>query len=176
VTNKDALERLFLYTEWANHRLVRGAATLSREDFRRDLGGGHGGVRGTLAHMLVAELLWVSRFKGLAPERLPDEADFKDVLALRERWRVVEEYRRDWWKSVPEDGVARVVEYRSLRGAAFSAPLFALIQHLANHQSYHRGQVAVFLRRLGAKVPPTDLVLWDREQARRAAAAQGRTE
>ena len=31
-----------------------------------------------------------------------------------------------------------------------------LMQHLANHSTYHRGQVALMLRQLGAEPMPTD--------------------
>jgi uncharacterized damage-inducible protein DinB len=42
--------------------------------------------------------------------------------------------------------------------------LWPLVQHATNHGSYHRGQVAVFLRQLGVKPPTTDLVAFDRER------------
>jgi uncharacterized damage-inducible protein DinB len=42
---------------------------------------------------------------------------------------------------------------------------------VANHSTYHRGQVVAMLRILDAKVVSTDLVSWDRErQAKKAAA------
>ena len=46
------------------------------------------------------------------------------------------------------------------------------MQHLANHSSYHRGQVIAMLRMLGAKAVGTDLVAFDREHPE---AATGRT-
>ena len=39
------------------------------------------------------------------------------------------------------------------------------MQHVANHATYHRGQVVTMLRQLGAKAVSTDLVFWDRERA-----------
>src|SRR5687768_16631651 len=100
---KDDLQRLLDYTVWANHRVVRVAATLTVEEFRRDLGGSHGGVRGTLSHMLGAEWLWLERFKGVSPTKLFDEAEFADIMAVRERWGVVEAHRADWLGSLRED-------------------------------------------------------------------------
>ena len=44
------------------------------------------------------------------------------------------------------------------------------LQHLANHGTYHRGQVATLLRQLGVKPVSTDLIAFYRERA--AAAAQ----
>lgn len=171
MTNKKALGRLWDYTRWANHKLLRVVATLSLDDFRRDLGSSHGGVRGTLAHTLFAEWVWLERFKGVSPSQVFDEGEFADVLALRDRWVAVEAHRAEWWKSLPEDAVSKKLRYKSLKGEAFEGRLWELVQHVVNHSSYHRGQVVTLLRQLGVKPPATDLVAYDREQ--RAKAARG---
>jgi uncharacterized damage-inducible protein DinB len=168
MTNKDALGRLLEYTEWANHRIVRASATLSVDDFKRDLGSSHGGVRGTLAHMLSTEWIWLERFKGVSPSRMLDEGEFPDVLALRERWGAVEAHRRAWFKSMKEQGIRDKIKYQNTKGRAFEAPLWQLLQHVANHATYHRGQVTTLLRILKAPVVSTDLLLWDREGRPRA--------
>jgi uncharacterized damage-inducible protein DinB len=36
------------------------------------------------------------------------------------------------------------------------------MQHLANHSTYHRGQVVTMLRQLGAAAPSTDLIAYYR--------------
>ena len=60
---------------WANHRLMRAAATLSVDDFKRDvLHASHGGVRGTLVHVMAAEWLWLERWKGVSPPRCSTKA------------------------------------------------------------------------------------------------------
>lgn len=165
MTSQEALVRLFDYGEWANHRFLEVAATLSADDFRRDLKGSHGGVRGTLVHTYGAELVWHDRFMGVATASLPVEDDFPDVPALRERWAALEAERRVWLASLGADDGERVIGYRSLKGDPFSSRLWPLVQHVANHGSYHRGQVAAFLRQLGTKPPTTDLVVFDRERA-----------
>ena len=38
MTHKEDLRRLLDYTVWANHRVMRVAATLTLDDFKRDLG------------------------------------------------------------------------------------------------------------------------------------------
>ena len=82
---KKDLGRLLDYTIWANHRVLRASAVVSVTDFRRDMGSSHGGIRGTLTHMLWAEALWLERWKGVAPGPRFDEGEFPDVLALRDR-------------------------------------------------------------------------------------------
>jgi uncharacterized damage-inducible protein DinB len=161
--SKEDLGRLLEYTVWANRRVVRAAATLSVNDFKRDMGGSHGGVRGTLTHILGAEWIWLERWKGVSPSRGLDEGEFKDVLALRARFKLIEAHRDAWFESLKERQVGEVVAYKSLAGAAYQNPLWQLVQHVANHSSYHRGQLINMYRALGAKPVATDMVVWDRE-------------
>lgn len=163
--DKDALSRLFEYTRWANHRIVRAAATLTVDEFKRDLSSSHGGVRGTLVHMMWAELVWLERWKGLPTPRRFDESEFADVLALRERWNAVDQHRTAWFGELPEDGPAAIVHHKTTEGKPYAEPLWQLVQHMANHATYHRGQITTFLRQLGAKAVNTDMVTWDREKA-----------
>lgn len=160
---KEEIERLVEYTTWANHRAVRSAAVLTPADFKRDLGGSRGGLRGTFTHMLNAEWLWLERWKGAPPPRPIDEGEFADVLSLRERWRVVEAHRAAWLDTLEPAAAASLVSY-STDHATQEAPLWQLVQHCANHSTYHRGEVANLLRLLGARVAPTDMVVWDRSR------------
>ena len=165
---KPDLGRLLEYTVWANHRVLRACATLPVDEYKRDLGSSHGGVRGTLTHIMGAEWIWLERFKGVSPPRSLDEAEFADVMALRERWRAIEEHRAAWFGSLPEGAVSQVIAYKNLAGVANEAPLWQLLQHVVNHSTYHRGQVIALLRQLKAPVVGTDLLTWDRERAEKA--------
>jgi uncharacterized damage-inducible protein DinB len=160
---KEDLDRLLEYTVWANHRVMRVAATLSPDEFRRDLRSSHGGVRGTLTHMLGAEWIWLERFKGVSPTRGLDESEFADIVALRDRWTLIEKHRADWFRSLREQDCRALVSFRTLAGVAYETPLWQLVQHVANHASYHRGQVIALLRQLGARTVSTDMLFWDRE-------------
>lgn len=164
MTGKDDLARLLDYTVWANHRVMRATATAPTADFSRELGASFGSLRGTLAHIMWAEWIWLERWKGLSPNRLPDESEFPNVLALRDRWTIIEDHRRAFLAALPESGVAEVIAYKTFAGDPYEAPLWQLVQHLANHSTYHRGQVTTMLRQLGARTVGTDMVTWDRER------------
>ena len=165
---KDDLSRLLRYTVWANHRAMRAAATLAVDDFKRDLGGSHGGVRGTLAHMMWTELVWLERLKGLPNPPRTDESEFADIVALRDRWSVLEQHRQAWLEALPAASVAEVIHYKTMEGVAFENPLWQIVQHMANHSTYHRGQLTSFYRQLGARPVSTDMIAWDREEAAKA--------
>jgi uncharacterized damage-inducible protein DinB len=114
--------------------------------------------------MLGAEWLWLQRWKGVSPSRLLDESEFGDLLILRDRWTLIEQHRADWFANLRDDALAGPVTYRNTEGREFTEPLWELVQHVANHATYHRGQVAIMLRMLGAAPIATDLLLWDRER------------
>jgi len=163
---KEDVARLLDYTVWANHRALRAAATLSLDDFKREMGSSHGGVRGTLVHTMGAEWIWLERWKGVSPTRGLDEGEFPDVMAVRERWTLIEEHRASWLASLRETALAETVAYRMLDGRTSAEPLWQLVQHVANHSTYHRGQVVTLMRILGAKATASDMVLWDRQKGK----------
>ena len=165
---KDDLFRLLRYTVWANHRIMRSAATLAVDDFKRDLGGSHGGVRGTLAHRLWAELVWLERWKGLPTPPRIDESEFADIVALRDRWTVIEEHREAWFAGLGPDEPASVIRFTTTDGGHCERHPRQLVQHTANHSPNHRGQLTIFLRQIGARTVNTDLLLWDLDEEARA--------
>jgi uncharacterized damage-inducible protein DinB len=167
--DKSDAERLFEYTVWANHKILRIAATITVDDFKRDLKTSHGGVRGTLAHTMSAEWVWLERWKGVSPTKMFDEGEFADIVALRDRWAVIEEHRESWLASLRPDAMAASIRYRNLQGQEFETVLWQMVQHTVNHSTYHRGQVVTLLRQLGAKVVSTDMIAWFRETAAKAA-------
>ena len=59
-----------------------------------------------------------------------------------------------------------MVGYTRPDGSAAAFPLAHMIQHLVNHGSYHRGQLTMMLRLLGAAPPEsTDLIRYYRDRA-----------
>jgi uncharacterized damage-inducible protein DinB len=161
--DKQALSRLIDYTIWANHRVMRACATVPVDDFRRELGASFGGLRGTLSHVLWAEWIWLERWKGISPTGMPDESEFETIVALRDRWKVIEDHRGAWLYALPPEDAASIIRYRNTKGVAYEAPLWQLVQHVANHSTYHRGQVVSMLRQVGARTVCTDMVVFDRE-------------
>jgi len=170
---KEDLGRLLEYTVWANHRILRPVATLTVAEFKKDMGSSHGGLRGTLAHMVDSDLLWLERWKGMSPRDLIDEGEFPDVVALRDRWTLVEKHRDAWFKGLRPSEVSEPVQYKSRDGKSHEAPLYQLIEHVVNHSTYHRGQITTLLRKIGAKTVATDMVIWDREAKIKAKRREG---
>jgi len=164
----DQARTLFTYDAWANGRLLDACATLSPEQFTRDLGSSFRSVRDTMAHIMGAEALWLERFQGRAGS-LASGDQFPDLVSLRVRWEQVERDLLAYVGGLTAADLDRSFDYRDLKGNPHSSLLWQTLQHLANHSTYHRGQVTTLFRQLGAKPVGTDMIGFYRERAAQAA-------
>jgi uncharacterized damage-inducible protein DinB len=160
---------LFEYNAWANHRVVEACRPLESDRFTRDLGSSFASIRDTLAHILAAEQIWLSRWHGQSPSAMPAAAT-QDLASLSAGFARVDPEILAYVSGLAPADLERVLEYRNLSGKPMAEPLWQTLQHLANHGTYHRGQVITMLRQLGAKAVQTDLILFYRERAKSAAA------
>jgi uncharacterized damage-inducible protein DinB len=166
--NVEDFRLLYDYNSWANHRTLDACAALSEEQFTRDLGSSFRSVRDTLAHICGVEWLWLERWHGRSHNALPPAADFSDLASLRRRWDEVEQNLHDYIASLTPEDTQRTIQHKTTQGVPQAAPLWQMLQHLVNHGTYHRGQVATMLRQLGAKPLSTDLIFFYRERSTKA--------
>jgi uncharacterized damage-inducible protein DinB len=158
--NKQDIEYLYEYNRWANARVLDAVSKLTPEQFARDLQSSHRSVRDTLAHILAAEWIWLERWKGVSPGALLTPADFPTVESLRTRWAVVKGDYAEFINGATDESLATVIAYTNTSGEEWAYPLGQMLQHVMNHSSYHRGQVATMLRQLGAEANPVDLLVF----------------
>jgi uncharacterized damage-inducible protein DinB len=169
---KDDIQLLFAYDRWANRRVLRAVSALSGEEFTRELGGGFRSVRGTLVHILGGEWGWLTFWKEASPgpgfladlwerhDALFDPSGFPDVGAVERKWAEVEKEQAEFVNGLTNESLEKMLPVRDT-----GIRLGHLMQHLANHSSYHRGQVALMLRLLEAKPLATDFHLFLLERA-----------
>lgn len=162
----DELRELFQYNSWANNRYLTAVSGLEEEEFGRDLGSSFPSVSDTLRHILEAEWIWLQRWLGTSPPDAPDW-DTSTPDALAREWAAFEESQRRFLATLDDAAAVRVIDYRNIAGIPYSNPLWQLMRHVANHSSYHRGQVGTMLRQLGKSVPTTDLIAFYREPPER---------
>ncbi len=163
----EEIRDLYAYNKWANERLLTASAALSEEQLTRDLRSSFPSVLATLTHILQAEWVWLERWTGNSPTGFPDAGNLGDTAALRQKWEEIEGRRQEFFAGLTDERLKEELRYRTIHGDEFRAPLWQLLRHVANHSTYHRGQVTTLLRQLGASPPSTDLVLFHRERAAR---------
>lgn len=170
---KDDIELFYEYDRWANDRVLDAASTLSAEQFTRDLGGSFRSVRDTLVHIIGGEWGWLTYWKEASPSSafLTDlwarhdtqfnPNAFPDVAAVRLKWAEVEKEQAEFVNGVTSELLEELLPVR-----ATQISLAHLMQHLANHSTYHRGQLSLMLRQLNAKPLATDFAEFLLERAR----------
>ena len=153
------LSELYDYNYWARDRQLEACAALTPEQFVSAVGGSFASVRGTLAHMVGAEWLWLERWRGRTPRALPPAEEFPTHAAVEGRWREVERDMRQYLSGLSAEALARPLTYVNLKGETWTYPLWRTLLHVVNHQTYHRGQVTTLLRQLGAEPAAVDFLL-----------------
>ena len=161
---------LYEYNAWADRRALQAASALSRDQFTKQLGSSFSSVRDTLAHIYGVEWLWLERFQGRSPSAIPDDPGFADVAKLKASWTEFEPTLLNFVRSLTQDDLERVMEYKTMKFGVYRNPLWQSMQHLVNHGTYHRGQITTMLRQLGAEPILTDLMHFYREHAATAKA------
>lgn len=144
---------------WARDRQLQACASLSPEQFLRTVGGSFPSLRDTFAHMVAVERFWLERWRGKSPKALLPVHLFPTLESVAEQWAAVERDFREYLAGLDEKALASHLTYTNTQGEEWSYPLWQMIYHLLNHQSYHRGQVATLLRLLGAQPPHVDFLV-----------------
>ena len=158
--NKNDIQLLYEYNRWANSQTLDASAKLTEEQFTKDLSSSYRSVRDTLAHILAAEWIWLTRWNGVSPRALLNPLDFPDLGSLRAGWAEVERDQTAFVNDLTDASLESVVTYLNTMGEEWKYPLGQMMQHLVNHSTYHRGQMATMLRQLGAEPAPTDFLIF----------------
>ena len=115
-----------------------------------------------LAHLVAARNMWLYRLgHGSKPSEL-----FPLETPLANLPRMLAEMENAWssyFESLTEEEIERVFEYQSYEGPRFRNTVEDVLTQLFGHSLYHRGQIAMILRSIGAEPAPTDFIYWTRE-------------
>lgn len=154
------IRRLFAYTDWANARIAQAIEAIADEQFTRSLGGSFGSIADTLAHVLGADWIWLRRWRGESPTAAPEWTHSRDRTVLFDAMRIVRSDRTAWLTQLTDDKLSTILHSKRLSGETLSMSLDDALLHVANHATYHRGQIATMLRQVGAVAPATDFSLY----------------
>jgi len=176
---KDDIQLLFEFDRWANNMVLQAASALGAEEFTRDLGGSFRSVRDTLMHIVDIERGWLICWKEPSPSSnfvkdywtrhnaLFNPNAFPDLAAVQLRWAEIEREQVEFVNRVTNESLGRMLPFY-----ATQISLAQAMQHLANHSTYHRGQVSLMMRQLAAGAVATDFAVFLMERRCDAATAR----
>ena len=155
------IRELYDYHRWANRRLFNVATGLG-DAVTKDMVK-HWSVptvKGMFAHLYAADALWLSRWQGTSPTRMAADADFPTMADLRARWDQFEAEQRAFIEGLDDAALARPVTYRNATGGESSTPLGPLLQHVVNHATHHRSELATMITLISGSPPDTGIATY----------------
>jgi uncharacterized damage-inducible protein DinB len=163
ITMQDDVVALFAFDRWANAKVFDACRKLTAEQFVAEPVPGWSSVRSTIYHIALATEFNLRTLASDPDDRIPAEADLAtvdDVAQLLERaYCRFEELR----PTLTPERLNTVLTFRAV-GRTFTLPRWAILRHIVNHSSYHRGQIASKLKRFGIEQSITDFFWWVIEQ------------
>lgn len=151
--SKSHLEDLFAYTRWAHKRAYESIGTITGDSTR---------VLWLLNHILGAETVWYRRFSD--PEnantalwlQYPPAEAYHELEAMGEKWQAL-------LTATSEEALLKPITFTNTKGLVFTHPAGQILNHVALHGMYHRGQLATAVREAGGTPAVTDYVAYVRE-------------
>ncbi len=161
--NVQEIKQLFAYNSWATNKVFDNLLELPREKYFEDLKGSFGGIHGTLTHLVGAEKIWLSRWIGKPEPTLLKADEVSSLADLRAIWEKVGRETALFLAPFNEKKLQENITVTTSKGNRYTSSFQQMFQHVVNHSSYHRGQIAAMLRQVGAKPVDTDLIVFFRQ-------------
>ena len=156
----DTIQLLARYNAHANTEMGRVLARLDDERWNRALGGYYPSIRSLCSHVFISDLTWLRRFATLRAfgyaghgifAQSPSLGDllfptFRDYAADR---KVLDERFTAFAEELAPEDLAQRLRYKNFKGVDQERPFGGFVLHAFNHQTHHRGMIALYLDLLG---------------------------
>ena len=145
------------YNTWANSRIFELCASLNDYEYRLDRKSFFGSIHGTLNHILLVDILWMTRLKREELRSIESLSQilYEDFDELR-----IERVRQDqklteFFLNIDSSELSRTLKFSRMDGSHCEGVMEDLIVTLFNHQTHHRGQIHAMLTQSG--IPNSDM-------------------
>jgi uncharacterized damage-inducible protein DinB len=162
--NKQDIQLLFKYNQWANARIFKAASAVTLEQFLAPASYPHGGLRSTLTHAMFAEWVWRKRWEGESPANRFKPEDFPTFTSLHTRWLEEEALLMKFVHAQTDDDLNEAFQYQTMDGQARENVLWQAMAHVVNHGTQHRSEAAAMLTEMGHSPGDVDMILFLRER------------
>lgn len=142
--------KLYQYNAWANERVLAALSKQAISDPK---------PLTLFGHVLVAQFLWLHRILGQTPPALKLWGSY-DLAELQQMAGSANQRWLDFVNS--EEHFDRELAYTNYTGDPYKNNVEMIMIHVVNHGTYHRAQIAQWLRQNGFEPINTDFITFDR--------------
>lgn len=147
MTDPQTIQTLWRYMAYADEQILAAAETVPVANDDKDFRISAGSVRKVLTHCYQAQLRWMARMTAVAAP--PDVTPTREQLPAM--WRASHQTMLDFAAGQTAASLAAIVQSTDRSGAPFALPLGMCMLHVADHATYHRGQLNSLIKLAGGK-------------------------
>ena len=162
---KQLLQQYAAYNLWANKIITEKIAQLPVDTIHKEMNSSFTSIYKTVVHLMDVESIWWQRLKLQEHVEWPGKSFEGNFEALSQQLIFLSKQWNDWVLNANEVNLTHVFGYQNSKKEYFKQPVYEMLIHLFNHQTFHRGQVVTMLRQNGIeKIPATDFIVFSRKK------------
>ncbi|WP_071394387.1 DinB family protein [Bacillus tuaregi] len=148
------------YDYWANMKLLTHVDSFNEDIFHKPLKSVFPSIADTFYHIFRGQRIWIKR---CIPDLSVNEniTSFQDIEQAKTCFSKLHTTMIDLIH-LSYDELNEVV-YQNSRGTTFTNHIDEIMHHLANHGTYHRGNIASMIRECGYNGTSTDYIQFLRD-------------
>jgi uncharacterized damage-inducible protein DinB len=153
------------YKAWADDLFLAAVSSIPGAELTAPRPIVFGSLIRTLNHSYAMDYVWQCHLLGKPhglTTRNPEHCPAIEELAANQR--SMDEWYVNYADSIPENGLAEIVELEFIGGGTGRMTRRDILLHVVNHTTYHRGHAADILYHLNVSPPTTDLPVFLRQQ------------
>lgn len=159
---KELLVQYAAFNVWATQRITDVIVQLPEEKIHAEIVSSFPTLYKTVLHLLDAESIWWQRLKLQEHIERPSETFTGNFAELQKKLLTQSNLFLDWVNNASETQLQHVFAYVREKEQN-KMQVCAMLLHVFNHNSYHRGQLVTMLRQNGVtKIPSTDFSVYVR--------------
>lgn len=152
------LQMLTRYKSWANALLFSAASELPKHELTATRPIVFGNILRTFNHVYAMDQVWQAHLQGRRhgrttrnPEACPSLNELRIAQKNMDGWYI------DYADSLSDADCSQIVEFSFISDGAGSMSREAIVLHVVNHSTYHRGHIADMMYDCSVVPPTTDL-------------------
>lgn len=162
---KQLLHQYASYNLWANKKISDRIIQLEEAAMDMEVQSSFPSIRKTMLHLWDVESIWWQRLQ-LAERDIEPSQTFKGNMGdlVKELLKTSAGWER-WIYATNDVNIMHVFAYHNSKKEHYKQPVYEMLLHLFNHQTYHRGQIVSMFHALSIdKIPATDFILFSRKK------------
>ncbi|MFD1019805.1 DinB family protein [Thalassobacillus hwangdonensis] len=158
-------KQLYEYHVWANRQYFNLLKEMDPSIFKKEVESVFSSVSEVFSHIYVVDKIWLGCLVGddfdTIFSKVQDwdkEAESPTIEAIEEKFLKLTGAFQGFFDKVESEDDPLIVEHP--RFGKLHTTYIEIVQHIVNHGTYHRGNLAAMLRQMGHKGASTDYIFY----------------